>query len=341
MRFSKRHLCAPQDDRYLINGTPSRCDGMQPHTISFVLLRFMPIARYFIFVFLVRVSACNIDASLQDLTSTNDCVVKNFSPVEGKYADCLPQLDTTTLDIVTWNIENFPKKDGATVALLTEIMSALDADIIAFQEINSVRDFTMAIGSLKGWSSVVRGRGAQRVGYAYKTSEVTISHTAELFTDEKSAFPRAPLMITARHISGKEVTLVNLHLKCCDDGNSIPRRKEAAQKLKAYIDQHLPHAAVVVLGDMNEDITEPEGNGVFTHFINDSKHYTFADMNIALCSKKNWSYPKWPSHLDHLLVTNELFNNISDIRTLKPATCDARYFSTVTDHCPVLMRLKF
>jgi endonuclease/exonuclease/phosphatase family metal-dependent hydrolase len=301
----------------------------------------MHVARYFIFVVLIRVSACKEDASLHDLLPSNDCTVEDFTPVAGKYAGCLPLLDTTTLDIATWNIENFPKKDGATIALLTEIISTLDADIIAFQEITSARDFTSMISSVKGWSSVVSTRGSQRVGYAYKTTEVTVGTATALFTDDKSAFPRAPLMLVARHISGKEVTLINLHLKCCDDGNSIPRRKAAAQKLKEYIDQNLSDASVVVLGDMNEDITQPEGNDVFTPFVNDSTDYRFTDMNIAACSEANWSYPSYPSHLDHILVTNELFNNVAYIRTLKPATCDVDYFSTVTDHCPVLMRLKF
>ena len=31
-------------------------------------------------------------------------------------------------------------------------------------------------------------------------------------------------------------------------------------------------------------------------------------MDIAYSSSSNWSYPSWPSHLDHILLTNELFD---------------------------------
>ena len=51
----------------------------------------------------------------------------------------------------------------------------------------------------------------------------------------------------------------------------------------------------------------------------DSTNYYFADLYISNSSSANWSYPNWPSDIDHILVTNELFNyftnsNVSTIR---------------------------
>lgn len=268
-------------------------------------------------------------------------------PVEGKYANCLSVLSDTTLDVVTWNIEHFPKAGATTIALWKEMITTMDADIIAVQEIESTTNFNTLMDELAGYEGVIAPGSGQRVGYIYKTSEIiSFDPIVELFTDDNCAFPRPALKATITHVSGEVVTLLNVHLKCCDDGatNSCPsaidRRKSAAAKIKNYIDTSLPNASVIVLGDYNEDITQPEGNGVFTTIIADDSNYKFADMGIATGSSSNFSFSSWPSHLDHMLVTNELFDNLDEVRTIKFNTCESQYFTSVTDHYPVIMRLK-
>lgn len=269
-----------------------------------------------------------------------DCVLATFTPVAGKYANCIPQLNTSTFDIVTWNIEQFPKQGTSTISMLAEIIPTLNADIIAVQEIGTATNFNSLVAALPGWAGVLSTTGSIKTGYLYKTSEVTVSAATYPLVDA-SAFPRSPMFITATHIpSGQEVVLINLHLKCCDDDDSIPRRKSASTKLKTYIDANLSTKAVVMLGDYNEDITQPEGNDVFTNFVNDAANYKFADMTIAECSSANWSYPSWPSQLDHMLITNELFAKVKDIRVLKLNECDGTYYNTISDHRPVLMQLQ-
>lgn len=267
------------------------------------------------------------------------CELPAFTPVAGKYANCIPLLGTETLDIVTWNIEQFPKQGSGTISMLAEIIPTLNADIIAVQEIGTAANFNLLISNLPGWSGVLSG-GPLKTGYLYKTSEITVSAVTYPLTDE-SAFPRPPMFITATHIpSGQEVTLINLHLKCCDDGNSIDRRRSASTQLKTYIDANLSNKAVVMLGDYNEDITQPEGNNVFKNFVDDPANYLFTDMTIAKCSSAYWSYPSWPSHLDHMLITNELFGKVKDIRVLRLNECEGGYYNTVSDHRPVLLQLQ-
>lgn len=267
-------------------------------------------------------------------------------PVDGKYSNCLSVLSEETLDVVTWNIENFPLDGANTVALLTEMISTMDVDIIALQEIGSATNFNLLVENLQDYEGVITTSGSQRLGYLYKPSEITSFATAtEIFTDDNCAFPRPALKTTITHVSGEVVTLINVHLKCCDDsnascGSSIDRRKAAANTIKNYIDQSLPNASVIVLGDFNEDLTEPEGNGVFTTLKNDVTNYMFADMGIATGSSANFSYPGWPSHLDHILITNELFEHLDEVRTIRFNVCEGQYFDKVSDHYPVLMRLK-
>jgi endonuclease/exonuclease/phosphatase family metal-dependent hydrolase len=270
-------------------------------------------------------------------------------PVVGKYANCLSVLSNETLDVVTWNIEHFPKAGTTTIALMKEMILTMDADIIALQEIESTTNFNTLISELTGYQGVVAPGSGQRCAYIYKTAEITsFDPVVELFTDDNCAFPRAPLKATVTHVSGRVVTLLNVHLKCCDDGptascpSAIERRKSAITKIKNYIDTSLPNASVIVLGDHNEDLVGVESNGVFTSIIADNANYKYADMGIAVGSTSNFSYQSggYISHLDHLLITNELFENLDEVRTLKLSTCESSYEANVTDHFPVMMRLK-
>lgn len=270
-------------------------------------------------------------------------------PVAGKYANCLSILSNNTLDVATWNIENFPLDGSTTVTLLTEMIETMDADIIAVQEISSTTNFNLLMDNLEEYEGIIVGSGQQQLGYIYKPSEITsFQNPTQLFTDDACAFPRPALKTTVTHVSGETVNLINVHLKCCDDAptqscsGGIERRRQASVKLKNYIDQNLSTQNVIVLGDWNDDITQPEGNDVFTNFVNDATNYKFADMSIATGSASNFSYQGdvYISHLDHLLITNELFDNLGDIRTIRFNQCESKYKASVSDHFPVLMRLK-
>ena len=88
---------------------------------------------------------------------------------------------------------------------------------------------------------------------------------------------------------------------------------------------------------------------IIINFINDAENYLFVDKNIAAGSSTNWSYPSRPSHLDHILITNELFdefaNTESSVETIRvEEKLDegwSEYKNYISDHRPVGLRLKF
>ena len=88
-------------------------------------------------------------------------------------------------------------------------------------------------------------------------------------------------------------------------------------------------------------------NNVFRDFIDDASNFTFVDIDIANGSNSNWSFPTWPSHLDHILITNELFDEFqhqnSSIEVIKLDEYFpngwSQYDSNVTDHRPVGLKL--
>ena len=98
-----------------------------------------------------------------------------------------------------------------------------------------------------------------------------------------------------------------------DEFDEENRRYTAMNLLKTYIDENLSNEKVIVLGDLNDDISEPHQNNVFQDVLNDSDNYQFGDLIIAQGNSSDWSFPNWPSHLDHILITNELFDELDSI----------------------------
>ena len=125
--------------------------------------------------------------------------------------------------------------------------------------------------------------------------------------------------------------LINIHLKCCGDGEN--RRAEASTKLKAYIDSQHSTKDVIVLGDFNDDI---RSGSPFANFLNDSNNYFFADQAIADGPNSQWSFPSFPSHIDHILCTNELADEFVSSTTFTLDDCITNYNQVVSDHLPVV-----
>jgi len=260
-------------------------------------------------------------------------------PVTGDYAECLNVLSDSTLDVVTWNIEQFSSSNTNT-ATVTDIIKVMDADIIGVQEISSITDFNAMVAAIDGWEAVIVNlSGGLNTGYLYKSSEITLNGSlTTIYNDNSSAFPRPPVVGTFTHVSGLQFTIMNLHLKCCGGADNENRRREASELLKLYIDQNLSTVAVLVVGDYNDELQDVGSSNVFKVFIDDPNNYLFADMAIANGTDANWSFPGWPSHLDHILMTNELFDRWESTSTLKLDDCRDSYEAAVSDHRPVMAR---
>ena len=74
--------------------------------------------------------------------------------------------------------------------------------------------------------------------------------------------------------------------------------------------------------------------------------YYFADTHIAEGPSSNWSFPNWPSHLDHILITNEIFEFEPDSITTTTLRLDdnmlggwAKYDDYISDHRPMGIKL--
>ena len=251
--------------------------------------------------------------------------------------DCFPQYDASTFDIVTWNVEQYPLDTDTPGALKTSL-DTMKVDIIAFQEVKTPDNLLEAvIDSLPDWEFVYADvRYDLEIGFAYRPAEIVSIETLQLlYPTESNAFPREPVFTTIEHISGLKVNLINIHLKCCNDGEE--RRGIASQLLKEYVDNNLSDQATIILGDFNDEIDD--NMNPFSNFIEDNANYKFADMEIATGSSEFWSYPSFGpegSHIDHILISNELFDLEQETKTLMLDDCISRYEYNVSDHLPVM-----
>jgi len=76
-------------------------------------------------------------------------------------------------------------------------------------------------------------------------------------------------------------------------------------------------------------------------------NYMFIDFPIALGNPIDFSYPSWPSHLDHILISDELFadfskpnSELSCIRIDDYMSSWNAYDNNISDHRPVGLKLE-
>ncbi len=249
----------------------------------------------------------------------------------------------STFDIMTWNIQTFPKYGETTMNYVCEIIHQMNMDIIALQEIDTLAHFIQMITNCSGWEAWTITNSS--LAYIYNPETVEVSSAYRIYTNYSWEFPRPPLLMELIFMD-QEYIIINNHLKAGSDSTSKERRRAACNLLDEYITNYLYDKKVILLGDLNDEITEEPPYNVFEVFIDKPDIYYFADMEIASGDPAFWSFPNYPSHIDHILVTNELFYVFDQESTLVATILLDEYFpngwnqyyTNVSDHRPVAMK---
>ena len=257
----------------------------------------------------------------------------------------------STFDIITWNIENFPKKDNITVNYVADLIDSIKADIIVLQEINNQSDFQELLDNIVDYDGIRSNSASFNINLATIYSlEVEVIGLYEIYTEDWWSFPRSP-QVTEVKWRNIEITIINNHFKANESGTEDEdRRRSASEDLEDYINLNLSEKNVIILGDLNDELTDQEQDNVFMNFISQTCEYLFVDMIIAEDNTSSqWSYPSWPSHIDHILITNELFDEYEKEPSLVQTIHLQEYFDGgwidyekyISDHRPVGLRLVF
>lgn len=262
------------------------------------------------------------------------------------FEQCITSGNSSSFEIVSLNLQGFPKAGSPTIMAVRDLIKRINPDVIALQEMTTETDFNNLLEELSGWDGrfYPLNNDIWNLAYLFKTSEIEIddSKTRVIMTGDPNAFPRAPFEIFFRHKTlNISSYLINIHLKCCSGSENEARRRDASEKLDSYIKTSRPTDPVIILGDYNDIISgESSETNVFYNLVSAPSEYMFTDMDIAKGSLLWWSYPSWPSHIDHILVTNELFSRVDTTMVLKPDPCYSAYFDNISDHRPVELILK-
>lgn len=267
----------------------------------------------------------------------------------------------STLEVATWNIENFPKAGATTVERVKQVIEGLAVDIVAVEEISTDYGggpaFDNVVAALDGWAGTrATSDRYQNLGFIYReTGGLQFQSSYEIFAggDYSREFPRAPFVLEATW-NGTPVLVIANHLKAAGNGEIDPadawdeetRRRDACLLLEEFVETQFPDHRVFIVGDLNDELTDSTANNVFQNFLDDAAGWRFADLPIALGPSDGWSYPGWPSHLDHILVTNELFaaleapGAVTVVAPLAAALGSlSKYDTEISDHLPVVVRL--
>jgi endonuclease/exonuclease/phosphatase family metal-dependent hydrolase len=265
----------------------------------------------------------------------------------GLFSACVIPGTSASFDLITFNVEGFPKAGYTSITTLAALIKTLEVDLVALQEVKSKADFERLIKLMPGWIGFMNpvNNDEWNLAYLFKSSEIEVMASSEklLFGDDIVNFPRAPYEIQVEHKpSGKDICLINIHLKCCSGADNENSRRNASVKLKNYLDISRKNDRVIVLGDFNDEISaSTESENPFLNFVKDPAGYNFADMVIAKGTPLWWSYPSFPSHIDHILISNELSSSLDTCMVVKAAPCYPDYSSHLSDHRPVEVRIVF
>jgi endonuclease/exonuclease/phosphatase family metal-dependent hydrolase len=247
------------------------------------------------------------------------------------------------LDVWSWNLENFPHADGAPEAVAA-ILEERGADIVGLQEIDETGglDATLdALGGSSDWGGFPGQPGfATQVAIAYRRDKVRVVAIEDLFVDDSFAFPRPPLAVTFE-IRGRpelgELTVVVVHLKAQIDAASEQRRRVAVEILEAWIYQRRldGRAAVLAVGDWNDELGDDRGDNVFLPFLDRPENYR--PLTVELDAAGAFSYIPFRRLIDHAVATREAAETFPPL-SVDVLELDAEiegYVDDLSDHRPV------
>jgi endonuclease/exonuclease/phosphatase family metal-dependent hydrolase len=254
-----------------------------------------------------------------------------------------------TLEILTWNLHNFPSTD-TTAAEVAALTLAMDVDLVALQEIADVTAFAQILAALPGYEGVTSpdqysAGEYQKTGFLYRTDGLRLTRTESLFAGDDYAFPRPPLAghFALQHEDGSETPLLVIvaHLKASPGETNEARRRAACAALKAHVDALLaqePGSDVAIVGDLNDLLTDAPADNVFTVFTDDPEDYTI--LSAPLAAAGEFSYIPYRHLYDHLIAVrpfaDRFFAEATAAVPLELTDLAFDYEEVISDHRPVV-----
>ncbi len=266
-------------------------------------------------------------------------------PLRPPRTDLLPSVGSeATLEIMTWNIENFPASPFTTPAIVADIIASLDVDIVVTQEIASETAWAELTARLADSYDAVLSTHQyspteyQKIGVIYRRELVAAGEPSLMFPDDGFAFPRPPLKLPIT-VDGETIDLVGVHLKCCGEEGDADRRQAAISALDARFRGQVDNGGetqIVLLGDYNQNL-DGVGRTVLAPLLDAPDRYTIRTAPAAAAGEH--SYLGFNSFIDHITTTAALDAQwtTATVKVIDPRPQVPGYKSLVSDHLPVVL----
>ena len=262
-----------------------------------------------------------------------------------------PGAAVETVEIATWNLAWLHGQDGkgairryeADYARLRAYAARLDADVVALQEVAdedaAARVFDPALYTV----AMSMERDAQRTGFAYK-KELAVTRYPDLVELDVGGLRRG-VDIGVR-IGNQELRLLAVHLKSGCFSGALGRDRAACAKLgrqipalEAWIDaRERQGVAFAVLGDFNRRLSRDDE--VWRAL--DDRDPVAADLTLLTEGRRSrcWN-GKYPDLIDHIVLDAQAAAWLvpGSFEQIVYDQADARHRATLSDHCPISVRL--
>ncbi len=254
------------------------------------------------------------------------------------------QSSEPSIRIATFNIEDFPKDDRQIAGAFTEI-AALEAPIVAVQEIMDPRRFEHAMRERLGADWQVTFEPFEQLGYR---------HTGVLFDRSRFALVSASFhdetKLDGRHkgvlevrlrpeAGGAVIRVLVVHLKAGGDGREIrARQHEALAGIVAAANRSGDR--VVVLGDFNATHDVEDRADLAKLAVTSGLHWSTEPLACSAFWRREDGCPR--SRLDHVVAWSA--GTVSVAGACATNGCDWEnscplYSTQISDHCPVIVDL--
>lgn len=300
-----------------------------------------PIATIGLAAALAATAGCDLarDAVAVDAAPTDDALA-------APDGDLVPPVGSAaTLDVACWNLEWFPK-DSRTTALVADLITSLELDLVIVEEIASVAAWNELLARLPEHDGVLSTHRYtpteyQKIGFIYRAPLVQVGAPELLFTGESFDFPRPPMKL---HVTagGLDFDAIGLHLKAGGAPEDAQRRAAAMVTLDRYVRAQVDGGGedeLIVLGDYNEVLTTAEGRAVMAPMLDAPERYTFRSAAAATAGEA--SFIPSGKVIDHIVTTAGLAAEVGAAPAIIPRL-DAelvRYDAYVSDHLPVVLSI--
>lgn len=267
-----------------------------------------------------------------------------------------------------WNIEWFadpPQADGGYFGpydnalqqqnVLTALRQRSEVDLWGFEEIVGTTELSTVVSGLTGFATVLPSdvtggtfyyaSWEQKVGFAYRTSKITVLSAGLILTSFNFDFAGRPPLEARLRVQGNGVTkdlyVIVLHMKAYGDPDAYDRRVAASIALKNYLDTTRANESVLVIGDWNDDVdvsTVTPNPSPYANFVTDSTRYRFPTKELSDSNRRTTAFN---STIDHQLMTAPLFSSYVTNSSSATVPSIPSYVSTTSDHYPVTTRYVF